>query len=62
MSLDVGHLHEVSDRSFGSVLLGFQDADKAAWITDTAQRLARGVAGDEHVVRNIHQRMRSTIG
>lgn len=35
--------------------------DKAARIKDAAQRLAQGVAGNEHGVGRIHRRMRSTI-
>jgi hypothetical protein len=55
MSLDVGHLHGVPDRSFSIFLVSFRDAMRAAWITDTIQSLAQGVAGDEHGVGGIHQ-------
>lgn len=59
MSLNIGHLRGVSDRSFSIFLVSFRDT---TWTTGAAQCLAQGVAGDEHGVRRIHQRMSSTMG
>ena len=38
--------------------MSFYGASRTAWIKDTIQRLAQGVAGNEHGVERIHQTMR----
>lgn len=38
--------------------MSFYGASRTAWIKDTIQRLAQGVAGNEHGVKRIHQTMR----